>query len=66
MAADHGVSPYETVAAVRLITGRPPSFIHVEDLGTMMRWMSASTDADDGVSVIKVTAITTGRYVAKY
>lgn len=65
-AADHGLVPYETVAEVRLITCEPPNMIHVEELGTIFRWMDTSTATDNGVSILKVTAITKGRYVSKY
>lgn len=55
-----------SVTAARLLPDPPPPAISIGSAGESVTgtyyWDSASTAADDGQTVIKVTAITTGRY----
>lgn len=57
-----------TVADARLLPDPPPAAISIGSTGSDVTgsfyWDSSSVLADDGVTVIKVTAITTGRYRA--
>jgi hypothetical protein len=50
-----------TVADARLLPDPPPQAIIINSAGAYY-WDSASTASDNGVTVIKITAITTGRY----
>ncbi len=56
-----------TVALARLLPDPPPGTIIIGDPASsasgIFYWDSTSTATDNGTSVIKVTAITTGRYI---
>lgn len=65
-AADHGAMPYDDVAAVQAIAvNPPPRIILIKSMPALAEWDKDSTATHDGVSVIKVTAITNGRYVVR-
>lgn len=51
-----------TVADARLLPDPPPQTIIINAFGTFY-WSAASIAADDGATIIKVTAVTTGRYL---
>lgn len=56
-----------TVAAVRLLPDPPPPAVTIGVAGSSVAgsyyWNSTSTTTDDGVSAIKLAALTTGRYL---
>lgn len=71
---DDVIKDIDTIAALRLETETPStvwvSGYHIVNDGAfgsnIFKWDSASTDADNGVDIFKLTAITTGRYKLKY
>lgn len=54
---------YDSVAEVQAETGTVSGTIDVVNVGRF-RWDPTSTDTEDGVSIIQVSAISTGRYHA--
>lgn len=59
----YGNRCYDTVVEVQAETGTIAATIDVVNVGRF-RWDATSTTTEDEISVIKVAAITTGRYHA--
>jgi len=64
-AADHGIKTYADLATLRLETANPPPLVVLVHNVGLFDWDATSTDTDNSISIIKVTAITTGRYIAR-
>jgi hypothetical protein len=58
---------YPTVAAIRAKTDAPTTTpllcVTISSVLTHFAWSSGSTTADDGVSVLQITGVTTGRFL---
>jgi len=58
----YGLKFFSSVALLRAESSAAIGFAYIANYG-LFRWDSTSTETDDGETVIKLTSVTTGRYL---